>query len=43
MNVNPYLVLRAIVAEEARDLDMSLWNCAIKAQEEAAQRSAKQE
>ncbi|KAI0356202.1 hypothetical protein OH77DRAFT_1401713 [Trametes cingulata] len=39
VNVNPHLVLRAIVTEEARDLDMSLWNRAIEAQEESAQKS----
>ncbi|KAL1942552.1 hypothetical protein VTO73DRAFT_6154 [Trametes versicolor] len=43
VNVNPHLVLRAIVAEEARDLDMSVWNSAIEAQEETLQRSAKQQ
>ncbi|KAI0373397.1 hypothetical protein BV20DRAFT_1049819 [Pilatotrama ljubarskyi] len=35
VNVNPHLVLRAIVTQEARDLDMSLWNRAIEAQEES--------
>ncbi|KAI0334971.1 hypothetical protein GY45DRAFT_1367013 [Cubamyces sp. BRFM 1775] len=39
VDVNPRLVLRAIVAEEARDLDMALWNKAIQAQEECASRA----
>ncbi|KAI0829642.1 hypothetical protein BC628DRAFT_1055015 [Trametes gibbosa] len=37
VNVNPHLVLRAIIAEEAPDLDMSLWNRAIQAREELTQ------
>ncbi|KAI0675021.1 hypothetical protein C8Q78DRAFT_1075364 [Trametes maxima] len=36
VNVNPRLVLRAIVLEEARDLDLSLWNRAIAAREAVA-------
>ena len=35
VNVNPYLILRAIIAQEARDLDMALWNRAIESREEA--------
>ena len=37
VSVNPHVVLRAIVAQEARDLDMALWNRAIEAREEALQ------
>ncbi|KAI9067099.1 hypothetical protein FKP32DRAFT_1609620 [Trametes sanguinea] len=36
VEVNPRLVLKAIVAQEARDLDMALWNKAIEAREQAA-------
>ncbi|TBU64533.1 hypothetical protein BD310DRAFT_806683 [Dichomitus squalens] len=36
VDVNPRLVLRAIVVEEARDLDLDLWNRAIQAQENAS-------
>ncbi|RDX50147.1 hypothetical protein OH76DRAFT_1349505 [Lentinus brumalis] len=36
--VNPHLILRAIVAEEARDLDMPLWNRAIQAREDCDRR-----
>ncbi|KAI0645415.1 hypothetical protein C8Q79DRAFT_1010382 [Trametes meyenii] len=36
VNVNPHLVLRAIVLEEARDLDLALWNRAIVAREAVA-------
>ncbi|RPD78266.1 hypothetical protein L226DRAFT_567930 [Lentinus tigrinus ALCF2SS1-7] len=39
VGVNPRLILRAIVAEEARGLDMSLWNRAIQAREDAARAS----
>ncbi|KAL7281267.1 hypothetical protein ACG7TL_004575 [Trametes sanguinea] len=39
VEVNPRLVLRAIVAQEARDLDMALWNKAIEAREEVAART----
>ncbi|KAI8975800.1 hypothetical protein BD414DRAFT_168793 [Trametes punicea] len=39
VDVNPHLVLRAILAEEARDLDMSLWNKAIEAREEVMARA----
>ncbi|KAI0769686.1 hypothetical protein BD413DRAFT_604807 [Trametes elegans] len=35
VDANPHLVLRAIVVEDARELDMSLWNRAIQAQEGA--------
>ncbi|KAI1796432.1 hypothetical protein LXA43DRAFT_969920 [Ganoderma leucocontextum] len=38
VDVNPHLVLRAVVVEEARDLDLALWNRAIHAQEEAGAR-----
>ena len=38
VDVNPRLVLRAIVVEEARDLDLDLWNRAIRAQEDTATR-----
>ena len=34
VDVNPRLVLRAIIVEEARDLDLALWNRAVQAQEE---------
>ncbi|KAH9855253.1 hypothetical protein C2E23DRAFT_857941 [Lenzites betulinus] len=37
VNVNPRLVLRAIIAEGAPDLDMVLWNRAIQAREELTQ------
>ena len=37
VSANPHVVLRAIVAQEARDLDMALWNRAIEAREEALQ------
>ncbi|KAI0702986.1 hypothetical protein C8T65DRAFT_786932 [Cerioporus squamosus] len=36
--VNPHLILRAIVAEEARDFDMALWNHAIQAREDCDRR-----
>ena len=36
--VNPRLILRAIVAEEARGLDMALWHRAIQAREECERR-----
>ncbi|KAI0743824.1 hypothetical protein C8Q80DRAFT_1272461 [Daedaleopsis nitida] len=36
VNVNPHLILRAIVVEDAKDLDMALWNRAIRAREDAA-------
>ncbi|KAM5533347.1 hypothetical protein V8D89_013021 [Ganoderma adspersum] len=38
VDVNPHLVLRAVVVEEAPDLDLALWNRAIQAQEEAGAR-----
>ena len=38
VDVNPHLVLRAVAVEEARDLDLALWNRAIQAQEEASAR-----
>nr|VWO95836.1 Structural maintenance of chromosomes protein [Ganoderma boninense] len=38
VDVNPHLVLRAVIVEEARDLDLALWNRAIQAQEEAGAR-----
>lgn len=34
VSVNPHLILRAIVAEEARNLDIALWNRAIQARED---------
>ena len=41
VSVNPRLILRAIIAQEAPDLDLALWNHAIEAREEAfAQRAA---
>lgn len=40
VNVNPHLILRAIVVEDAKDLDMALWNRAIQAREDAASRNA---
>ncbi len=38
VDVNPHLVLRAVIVEEARDLDLALWNHAIQAQEQAGAR-----
>ena len=35
VSVNPRLILRAIIAQEAPDLDLALWNRAIEAREEA--------
>ena len=39
VSVNPHLILRAIVAEEAKDLDMALWNRAIDAREKCIARA----
>ncbi|CDO69294.1 hypothetical protein BN946_scf184976.g13 [Trametes cinnabarina] len=41
--VNPRLVLKAIVAQEARDLDMAVWNKAIDAREEVTARETSQQ
>ncbi|KAH9942329.1 uncharacterized protein BXZ73DRAFT_97743 [Epithele typhae] len=38
VQVDPRLVLRAIIAQEARDLDMDLWNRAIQEQEDVSRR-----
>ncbi|KAI0779813.1 hypothetical protein C8Q74DRAFT_1350812 [Fomes fomentarius] len=39
VSANPHLILRAIVVENAGDLDMGLWNRSITAREECATRS----
>ena len=39
VNAHPYFVLRAIVVEDARDLDMGLWTRSIQGREDSETRT----